>query len=300
MLIYLASEERQNLLDFYFEDKADYKVFVGQTYSLLQFAKTGLVTFENCGQLVIDLSVISEHGENLIEALRAVTKLYPQLRIIVLDEGMSKDTISMFVNEKIYNIISSENLSDLRTEISESLSQTGMKRYKSDLTQGDKEIAISVLASESKLGATTVTFSLAAYLVSIGKKNIEIKTNNGDAYIEIENSVLETVLKTSEKTNAKITIYDGLCSDSDVTIVICGTKRWQLGNSAKILVETSGDKIVLLPFVPESQREKFKTGLFGGIPNVLFLEYQPSLTELDGNNRVYSEVVEIISQIINQ
>ncbi len=303
MLIYLASEERQNLLDFYFEDKADYKVFTGQTYSLLGFAKTALVNFENCDKLVIDLSVISERGDQFVNALRSVSRLYPELRIIALDEGMSEDTISMLVNEKIYNVISAKTIAELKTEISESLSKSGMKKYRSACgIDANRAINIAVVASESKLGATTVAFSFAAYLVSLGEENIEIKTNNGDAYIEIENTALDTTLKAQKKQgDAMITIYDGIPTpNADITIAICGTKRWELGSSAKLLFETPGERIVLLPFVPESQREKFRSGLFGNIPNVLFLEYQPSLTEISGNLAVYNEIAEFISKITNK
>lgn len=298
MILYLT-ENRRNLLDFTQHlDNPNLKILEGN-FHLTDFAKTTLRNFEGAKELFIDTECLLDEADDIAEAIRTVRKL-SNIRISIISESILEEQKQKYLDAGVRNIISAESIDQIKEEITESLSKTGMKKYmpEDERVISQLEGTINIVGASRKIGATTVAFSLSSFFIERGLESVNLDTNCDGAWNEAFGSNL--VDSVSEKASLRIVDQGTAEIDCDLTILVCGSKIYEIPESAKLVMSTKGEKVILLPFVPEEKREEVRAFFSKGSEYILFMEYQPSLTEVDANRTVYTEIAKLFNSIKNK
>ncbi len=326
MILYLSSTQHTNLLDFtgwYDTDSnTPIKKMVG-SFELKQFTIYDMRNFSHFTEVVLDRIAFEDSDVEFAEAIEEFLTMYSP-RITVIYEGLKQDS-SLFqalLDSGVGNIVCGTEIADIQSEITECLSEKGMTRYhpkeRTKKAEGKryrfdcKNIHITVLSSQPRMGATTTAIGLSAWLSAVGASVCYMEENQSgilrmmaDDY-EMEqdgdgwrlDGVHYGTVPLSQPVN--FVIHDiGYMTDpkaalenSHMLLLVCGTKPYEIGHSMRLLkrLETT-DAYILCPFTHEKVRKDYADIFRSTFHKVLFLDYQPELTDGISNAKPYKAMM---------
>lgn len=327
MILYLSSTEHTNLLDFtgwYDTDSnTPIKKMVG-SFELKQFIIYDMRNFSHFTEVVLDRIAFGDSDMEFAEAIEEFLTMYSP-RITVIYEGLVQDStlFRALLDSGVGNIVCGTEIEEIQREIRECLSEQGMiryhpkrrtkkaedgKRYRFDC----ENIHIAVLSSQPRMGATTTAIGLASWLSAVGASVCYVEENQSgilrmmaaDYEMEQEENgwrldgVYYGTAPLSHPVN--FIIHDfGYMADpkvalenSHMLLVVCGTKSYEIEHSMRLLkrLETN-DAFILCPFTHERVRKDYADIFQSDFHTVLFLDYQPELTDGMSNAKPYKAMV---------
>lgn len=320
MILYLTSNEHVNLLDF---TDTPHKRMVG-LFMLAQFVVRDMRNFSHCTHLILDRPAIAESDAELVMAVEEFLMMYPA-RVTVICEGLQPDSdlFKGLLDIGVGNIVTAGSIEEIQREIREVLSEQGMTRYtvkqrerptgKLDFDCEDVEVA--VIASQSRMGATTTAIGLVSWLGSVGGGACYIEAGNGRHLQHIAASygmepceggfLLDNIpfyYSHRPEYHGHFIVHDigsdyaghtDLLQSAGIVVACCGTKPYELPYTIALLKELDGRPLhVLLPFVDEGLRESYNAILFCDQHKALFSEYQPDFFDDAPNAGIFRRLVQ--------
>ena len=327
MILYLSSTQHTNLLDFtgwYDTDSTTpIKKMVG-SFVLKQFIIYDMRNFSHFTEVVLDRMAFGDSDTGFAEAIKEFLTMYSP-RITVIYEGLAQDNpfFRALLDSGVGNIVCGTEIEEIQREISECLSEQGMIRYhpkeRTKKAEEDKRyrfdcenIHIAVVSSQPRMGATTAAIGLSSWLSVVGASVCYIEENQsgilnmmaadydmeaaGDGW-RLDGVYYGTALL-SQPVN--FVIHDfGYMADltvvqenSYILLLVCGTKPYEIGRSMRLLKRFEmTDAYILCPFTHESVRNDYADIFQSDFHTVLFLEYQPELTDGMSNAKSYKAMV---------
>lgn len=327
MILYLSSTQHTNLLDFtgFYESGSELpiKKMVGN-FVLKQFIIYDMRNFSHFTEVVLDRIAFGDSDEEFAEAIEEFLTMYSP-RITVICEGLRQDS-SLFqalLNSGVGNIVCDTEIAAIQCEIAECLSEQGMTRYqpkeRAKKAEGCKRyrfdcenIHIAVISSQPRMGATTTAIGLSSWLAAVGASVCYIEENDssiltgmaadydmeqtGDGWrldgVYYGNSPLKESANFIVHDIGFMTSLNETAQTADMLLAVCGTKPYELPHSMLLLkrLETM-DAYVLCPFTHEKVKGDYATFLQNDFHKVLFLEYQPELTDGMSNAKTYKTML---------
>jgi len=323
MILYLSSIKNNNLLDFMGEnEQIPVKKMVGN-FILKQFIIYDMRSFTHFTDLVLDRSACGDDDETFIAAIEEFQTMY-QVRITVIQEQIDKSgfLFTSLIECGVGNIVSATEIHAIQNELSECLSEDGMKKYNTkERKRGELEavqydfhctnIRIGILSSQSRLGATTAAIGLCSWLAKVGASakyiqanqsghlefligSYEMEKKNGNYFYE---GVSYQLKESDEETN--FIVYDIGAKTAelsepaiDVFVYLCGSKPYELKQTMQSYEQLKGKKAYLIfAFVADTMRQEFIDAFTNEFHQVLFLEYQPELTDSSSNSETYRHLI---------
>ena len=327
MILYLSSAQHTNLLDFtsWYDTDSEMPVkkLVG-SFVLKQFIIYDMRNFSHFTEVVLDRIAFEDSNAEFAEAIEEFLTMYSP-RITVIYEGLKQDD-SLFqalLESDVGNIVCDTEITAIQCEISECLSEQGMMRYcpkERVKKQGCEQkyqfdcqnIHIAVISSQPRMGATTTAIGLSAWLIAVGASVCYVEENDNailskmaadyDMKPDGDGWLLDGVHygTTPASAASNFIVHDlGYMPDvnetaksADLLLAVCGTKPYELARSMLLLhrLETV-DTYVLCPFTHEKVRGDYAAILRSDFHKVLFLEYQPELTDGASNAAQYKAIM---------
>lgn len=211
----------------------------------------------------------------------------------------------------------------MQREISECLSETGMTRYnpKERPKKQDgairyrfncENVHIAVMAAQPRAGATTVAMGLCVWLQSVGATVCYVEANASRhltvlarAY-EMEQTdsgwLMDGVqYRTTPGQSVNFIVHD-LGSDiaagqdkvaaAHLRLLVGGTKPYEYPYTVLLRKKfEASHAFILCPFVAEESRVDFAEALQNDYHKVLFMEYQPELTNGSVQAKAYKNII---------
>lgn len=327
MILYLSSTQHTNLLDFtgFYDNDSELpiKKMVGN-FVLKQFIIYDMRNFSHFSEVVLDRIAFGDSDEEFAEAIEEFLTMYSP-RITVICEGLGQDS-SLFqslLNSGVGNIVCDTEIAAIQREIAECLSEQGMTRYQPKervkKAEGCKRyrfdcenIHIAVISSQPRMGATTTAIGLSSWLAAVGASVCYIEENDSGiltgmaADYDMEQADdgwrLDGVYygNSTIKEPANFIVHDigfmtglnKIVQTADMLLAVCGTKPYELPHSMLLMkrLETM-DAYVLCPFTHEKVKGDYAAFLQNDFHKVLFLEYQPELTDGMSNAKTYKTML---------
>ncbi len=328
MILYLSSTQHTNLLDFtgFYEPDSEMPVkkMVGN-FVLKQFVVYDMRSFAHFTDVVLDRPAFGDTDEEFAEAVEEFLTMY-SARVTVICEGLTQadPLFRALLDSGVGNIVCDTEIGEIQQEIRESLSDQGMTRYvakeRKARTGGQehyrfdcKNVAVAVAGSQSRIGTTTAAVGLSAWLARVGASVCYVEAH-ADGHLaalargyemkaEEDGWQFEGVHYRSmePKEDVNFVVYDlgnelaekrELLESADIKLLICGTKPYELGFTVRLQASLAGIHAYLLcPFVAEGMKDDLADALQNDYHKVMFLEYQPELTDSDGNGKQYKNVI---------
>ena len=167
--------------------------------------------------------------------------------------------------------------------------------------------------SQARIGTTTAAVGVSAWLARVGASVCYVEAHAGGCLAalargyEMEEEAggwqFEGVhyRSTEPQEDVNFVVYDlgnelaekrELLESADIKLLICGTKPYELGFTVRLQASLAGSHAHLLcPFVAEGMKDELADALQNDYHKVMFLEYQPELTDSDGNGKQYKNVI---------
>lgn len=328
MILYLSSPQHTNLLDFtgFYEPDSEMpiKKMVG-SFILKQFVVYDMRSFSHFTEVVLDRLAFGDTDEEFAQAIEEFLTMY-SARITVIYEGLEPSTplFQALLESGVGNIVCNTRIWEIQQEIRECLSATGMRRYTPKMRLerldgqehynfGCENIRIAVFGSQARIGATTVALGLSAWLARVGASVCYVEANESGHLANLVRSYemeLETggwkfenvhyrSMETQEHVN--FIIYDigdnlsnrhELLGRADIKLLVCGTKPYELKSTVRLQsILTGVHAFLLCPFVAEGSKDDIVDALQNDYHKVLFLEYQPELTDSYCNAKQYKNMI---------
>jgi len=327
MILYLSSTQHTNLLDFTgwydMNSETPIKKMVG-SFVLKQFIVYDMRNFSHVTEVVLDRLAFGDSDEEFAESIEEFLTMYNS-RITVIYEGISKGS-SLFrslLESGVGNIVCAAEIMEIQREILECLSEQGMTRYavKEHSPKKDgrktyqfecKNIYIAIISSQPRMGATTSAMGLCAWLAAVGASVCYLEENNnhildamsaayemepdGDGWlldgVHYGTKPVTTPVNFVVHDFGHLAVLNETAENADMLLTVCGTKPYELLYSMRLLkrLDTT-DVYVLCPFTHENVRSNYAAILQSDFHKVLFLEYQPELTDGMSNAKAYKTMI---------
>lgn len=319
MILFLASQDHVNMLDFLVNEK-DYTIKkIAGTFSLKKFVVHDMRNFSHCKELILDRAAFHDEDDVFIAAVQEFSTMYDS-RVTVICPGLFEDDelLMGLVDIGVKNLVTQTNIDAFQEDIRTSLSLEGMTKYIVDKNENQvieeekyvftsENIEIAVFGSQSRIGTTTAAIGLANWLSSVGAKVCYVEANKTkclsyliEAYEMPKDGncyVFDGVYYGNEKTDNEefdFIIYDFGTEipeePKSVNVCLCGVKPYELPYTLK---ETSKldrlgwDYTLLVTYADIEYLEPYKKVISQIIP----LCYQPDPFCGLKNNLIYREIM---------
>lgn len=322
MILYLASTQHTNLLDFtgWYAPDSDtpIKKMVG-SFVLQQFVVHDMRNFSHFTDVVLDRPAFGDDDTGFANAIEEFLTMY-HARVTVICEGLTPadPLFQALLESGVGNIVCDTEIAAIQQEITECLSETGMTRYnpkERPQKSGVKyhfdceNIQIVLTGSQPRIGVTTAAVSLCHWLQSVGATVAYVENNNSGILPVLARSygmeqadngwMFEGVQYYRQKPETPVNFIvmdigfaDKTLPAADVLILVCGIKAWELPYTAKLKRTQEGNHAYLLcPFVTEEAREDVADALQDDYHKVLFLDYQPEPTDGAANAKQFKMMI---------
>ena len=326
MILYLASTGHTNLLDFtgWYDPASEtpIKKLVGN-FVLKQFVIYDMRNFSHFTHVVLDRPAFGDSDAEFAEAIEEFLTMY-NARVTVICEGLSQSDplFSALLESGVGNIVCDTEIRAMQQEITECLSEKGMIRYNPKERKKKAESAkqyrfdcenvrIMITASQPRVGATTAAMGLCGWLKSVGAAVAYIEANSSSHLPIIARSyemeqadqgwLFEGVQYRRKEPEEPVNfiVYDTgsdyqaeLMKKADLSLLVCGTKPYELGATVRLQKRLEGVHAYLLcPFVAEASREDYAEVLQNDYHKVLYLEYQPEPTGGSTNEKAFKTII---------
>lgn len=130
MILFLTTNQKTNLLDFYYESNPmPSKKMVG-SFNLRNFMVSDMRNFSCLTQVVLKRTVFDDIDSEFVSAIEEFMTMY-SAKVIVIYEGIGtdSDTFKNLLNIGVGNIVLATDIFHIQAEITECLSEDGMKKY---------------------------------------------------------------------------------------------------------------------------------------------------------------------------
>ena len=322
MILYLASTQHTNLLDFtgWYAPDSDtpIKKMVG-SFVLQQFVVHDMRNFSHFTDVVLDRLAFGDDDAGFAGAIEEFLTMY-HARVTVICEGLSPSDplFQALLDSGVGNIVCDTEIAAIQQELTESLSETGMTRYnpkERPQKNGIKyrfsceNVRIAMIGAQPRMGTTTAAMGLCHWLQSVGAAVCFVEKNENGHLPLLARSYgmeqdgdgwrFEGVQYRRQEPEAPVHFIvrdmgsSGVVpQETDLMVMLCGTKAWELPYTAKLKRTQEGNHAWLLcPFVVEEAREDVADALQDDYHKVLFLDYQPEPTDGAANAKQFKMMI---------
>ncbi|AGK97117.1 hypothetical protein [Clostridium pasteurianum] len=331
MLLYLSSNENIGIFDFLSKEKGMVIKKLSGEFYLKKFVIHDMRNLSHYSYFAIDLKALKDTENEIIEAVIAFKTMYDS-RIILFEEGVKveNEIMSRLFDEKIYNIIISEEIPEIKNEILKCISVKGKtqedwsilsgintnveENLKTQYTFNHKNIKIAVAGVSSKVGTTTTAFNMAKFLLEIGAKVSYTEANSNEhlkeiaayyKFLKVENyykyNGIEYYPNKQFPDDYNFNIFDlgslnlgtiAIFKSCDIKILCCGSKPYELNDTHKA-INLHDDMYLntLFSFTAETEEVKIRKMFDKSINKIHFQDYSPSLFDGKTNEKIYKEIV---------
>lgn len=198
MLLYLSSNGKSGLTDFMEGQELVIKKLIGR-FSLKLFVAKDMRNYIGCKYFLVDVYCIEEQLDDFIVALQSM-QIMLNVRIIpILSDIENVDAyIGRLVDIGVTDIVTADNIDDIKDELIECLSEEGMQRYKRSpvrFTQDTamekvpkqdeiikykwdaRNVKIAIAGTQRRSGVTVTAFNLASWLIARGATTCYVEAN---------------------------------------------------------------------------------------------------------------------------
>lgn len=198
MLLYLSSNGKSGLTDFMEGQELVIKKLIGR-FSLKLFAAKDMRNYIGCKYFLVDVSCIEEQLDDFIVALQSM-QIMLNVRIIpILSDIEDVDAyIDRLVDIGVTDIVTANNIDDIKDELAECLSEDGMQRYKRSQVRfvqdtateevpkpneiikykwDARNVKIAIAGTQRRSGVTVTAFNLASWLIARGASACYVEAN---------------------------------------------------------------------------------------------------------------------------
>ncbi|EKQ55174.1 MULTISPECIES: hypothetical protein [unclassified Clostridium] len=323
VLLYLSSNENIGILDFLSKEKGMVIKKLSGEFYLKKFVIHDMRNLSHYSYFAIDLKALKDTENEIIEAITAFKAMYDS-RIIIFAEGLKREDeiISRLIEEKIYNVIISKEIQEIKDEILKCLSNIGKTEedwnikgiHENQYTFNYKNIKIAVAGVSSRVGTTTTAFNMARFLFNIGAKVSYTEANDSDhlkeiaayyEFLKIENYYrykgVEYYPNKQFPNDVNYQIFDlGSLNKGNIAIFkSCNIKILCSGSKPYELIETyettnsvkDFNYNILFTSVSNEENFKIRKSFVNRKDNIHFLKYSPSLFDEKINEDIYKEII---------
>lgn len=130
MLSYIASNPTNDLIESVCKELNITVLSQVGEIDFLQYIKETKVNFRLIKYIIIDLKSLKGTEENQINSICYFNEIYPNIRIIILASGYNDQNkvLTSLYEKEIYNIINSNEIEEIKTELKKSLSLDGINK----------------------------------------------------------------------------------------------------------------------------------------------------------------------------
>lgn len=327
MVLYLSSTAHSNLLDFtgWYDPDSEMpiKKLVG-SYVLKQFIVHDMRNFSHFSEVVLDRHAFGDDDTEFAEAIEEFLTMY-HARVTVICEGLqqSDPLFTVLLNSGVGNIVCDTEIIAMQREISECLSETGMTRYNPKERSPKQEgviryhfdcenVHIAVMAAQPRAGATTVAMGLCGWLQSVGatacyvegnpSRHLSILARAYEMEQDEDGWMMDGVqYRTTPGQTVNFIVHD-LGNDiaagqekmaaAHLRLLVGGTKPYEYPYTVQLRKKFEASyAFILCPFVAEESRVDFADALQNDYHKVLFMEYQPELTNGSAQAKAYKNII---------
>lgn len=327
MILYLSSTQHSNLLDFAGwqepEGETPIKKMVG-SFVLKQFVIYDMRSFSHFSDVVLDRPAFGDSDSEFAQAIEEFLTMY-SARVTVICEGLNQTDplFTALLDSGVGNIVCDTEITVIQREITECLSDTGMLRYhaRERHAQADggvkyrfdcENIRIAVLSSQPRMGATTATVGLCAWLYSVGASVCYVEANGSRHLaalargydmepedggwkmdgVEYRTTPGKPVNFIVQDLGSEIDTGQELAEAADLLLLVCGTKPHEYPYTVQLCRRFEANYAnILCPFVAEESRTDFAEALQSDYHKVLFLAYQPEPTSSAVQEKTFKTMI---------
>lgn len=316
MILFLTTNDHVNLLDFM---EKPIKRMVG-SFLLHQFVVHDMRSFAHCSHLILDREAVAEGDGELVGAIEEFLMMY-SARVTVICQGLRPDSTLFrgLLDIGVGNIVTASTIEDIRVEICEVCSEQGMTRYAAkERTRSTgayqfnaSNVEIAVFGSHPRMGTTTAALGLTCWLISAGAAACYVEDNPsghlsllaevyqmapaGRGYLYRDAPFLTGGVPDGDVNFIVRDMDSGsreAVRDADAAVLCGGAKPYELPGTIDALRQMAGRPVtLLLPFVAEDLRPKYRELFAGDGRRVVFLDYQPDPMEPEANKQAYLDIV---------
>lgn len=331
MLLYLSSNENIGIFDFLSKDKGVVIKKLSGEFYLKKFVIHDMRNLSHYSYFAIDLKALKDTENEIIETILAFKTMYDS-RIIIFAERANEENeiILKLLDERIYNIVTSEEISEIKNEIIKCMSDEGktqedwlkFRGINSDLEETfknqymfkHKNIKIAVAGVSSKVGTTTAAFNMTKFLFEIGAKISYTEANGNEhlkeiaAYYEfakVENyykyNGIEYYPNKQFPDSYNFNIFDlgslnsgnvSIFNSCDIKVLCSRSKPYELIDLHKALTILNEGKFnILFSLTVETEKVKIRKRFESSTYEDHFQEYSPDLFDGKTNEKIYKEIV---------
>lgn len=316
MILFLTTNDHVNLLDFM---ELPIKRMVG-SFLLHQFVVHDMRSFSHCSHLILDREAVAEGDGELVEAIEEFLIMY-NARVTVICQGLQPDGALFrgLLDIGVGNIVTASTMEEIRSEICEACSDQGMTRYAAKERPrpagvyqfNASNVQIAVFGSHPRMGATTAALGLTCWLLSAGAGACYVEDNPsghlallaevyqmapvGRGYLYRDAPFLTGGAPEGDVNFIVRDMGSGIretVQAADMAVLCGGAKPYELPGTIDTLRQMAGRPVtLLLPFVAEVLRPKYRELFAGDGRGVVFLDYQPDPMEPEANKQAYLDIV---------
>jgi hypothetical protein len=331
VLLYLSSNENIGIFDFLAKEKGMVIKKLSGEFYLKKFVIHDMRNLSHYSLFVIDLKALKDTENEIIEAVLAFKTMYDS-RVIIFAEGINEknEFISKLLDEKIYNIITSEEIAEIKNEILKCISDEGKTKgdwrnlreitlesegnFKNQYIFNHKNIKIAVAGVSSKVDTTTTAFNMSKFLISIGAEASYTEANSNEylkeivayyEFLKVENYYkykdIEYYPNKQFPADYNFNIFDlgNLSSGSvaifkscDVKVLCSGSKPYDLIDTHKAIKLFDDVNLnSLFSSTVETEKMRIRKMFDSSINKIYFQDYAPSLFDGKTNEKIYREIV---------
>ncbi|RPF43385.1 hypothetical protein EDD70_2349 [Hydrogenoanaerobacterium saccharovorans] len=308
--------------------------------TFVMYSQGNFLNSNYCVFYLIPYELSANQKDDLIKSIQTYKCIYSARLILILpDLQKDSELMSRVIAEDIRNLITCIEDEDILNECRQCLTENGKEfqdtahffaqekintaidYIKPHVETPSKPIHIAVGGSLSRIGVTTQALAIYRYLEWLGLKCCYIDTSGRhmealsalygkpitDGTVTIENIRMYQSVPADETCNAFILDYGVLddsnlksYTDSDVMVLCCGTKAWELPCLADLLVKSEKlhQALMLFSFAGDSERESAANLLASITKQVFFSPYAPGIFDSKINTDFYSSL--LLNQIQNK
>lgn len=323
MLLYLSSNENIGILDFLSKEKGMVIKKLSGEFYLKKFVIHDMRNLSHYSYFAIDLKALKDTENEIIEAITAFKAMYDS-RIIIFAEGLKREDeiISRLIEEKIYNIIISKEIQEIKDEILKCLSNIGKteedwiikETHENQYIFNHKNIKIAVAGVSSRVDTTTTAFNMARFLFNIGAKVSYTEANDSGhlkeiaayyEFLKIENyyrykgveyypnkqfpnDVNYQIFDLGSLNKGNITIF----KSCDIKVLCSGSKPYELIETYEAISSVKDVNYnILFSSISNEENFKIRKSFENSKDNIHFLKYSPSLFDGKINEDIYKEII---------
>lgn len=281
------------------------------------FVRKDFAHYAHVTELVVELSCLEVDG-SLLESLKQFQMLYDaRVTLIDLEGFLDESIIETLCAMGITNLVMGDDMREIKSDLLLSVT-SGLTRYLGKSNSASSShfslpssfgMRISVLGASRRVGATTLSVSLARFLASLGASAVysaqeqmdlvflarEVgASETGENSFDLDGLSMRTHI--SEGAEA-VLIADGFLQEGSRLIGVCGHKYTEAYETRRFLSRFPEVKTLVLVHTPESDREEIKEHFESHGYAVFFMEHQDAIGEWKKNE---SMLIDLMQHLISQ